>query len=213
MRSYSLLVLPVTAAAIFACSDAETPTTTTTDAGSVTPEVDAGMMTMDASGSLNGSHVPTPSMMAAKLTAAGLDIKNLQPMDATIAATKNDPAKMKALMEAISSSLAVKCNFCHTASDGDGGIDFTAPSPKKKIATKMWDEFVVKLKFANNDPLFCDSCHAGTANLLDRDPGTISTFMGSSYVGQFARKDGMTHRCATCHGEPFSPEFIAGWAK
>jgi hypothetical protein len=205
------LVLPISAAIVFACSD--TPTATPKPDAGKTPEVDAAMDAPVVE--KNGSHVPGASLLGTKLTAAGFDIKNLNPMADTITEAKTDLTgmRMKGLMDAISEGLGVRCNFCHTTVGADGGIDYKATSEKKNIATKMWDEFVVKLDFKNGDPLFCDSCHSGSAKMLDRAPATISAFMGESYVGLFKRTDGQTHACSTCHGSPFNPEFLPIWAQ
>jgi hypothetical protein len=208
---YLALVLPLSAAAVFACSDTPTAAGPKDDAGK--PSVDAGL---DAPVEMkNGSTVPSASLLGTKLTAAGFDIKNLKPIAATITEAKTDATgvRMKTLMEAISSGLGVKCNFCHTIVGADGGVDFMAASEKKNIASKMWDEFVVKLQFQNGDPLFCDSCHSGTPKFLDRDPGTIAGFMGDNYVGKFKLAAGGMHACSTCHGTPFAAEFLPGWAQ
>jgi hypothetical protein len=210
--SVLMLVLPLSAAVVFACSD-DPPSSSPTKADAGPGGQDAA--SVDAQVEQNGTTVPVASQLSAKLTAAGFDVNNLKSMAETITEAKTDTTgmRMKGLMEAFSTSLGVKCNFCHTIVGADGGLDFAAASEKKNIASKMWDEFVVKLRFQNNDPLFCDSCHSGTAKMLDRDPGTIAGFMGTNYVGKFKLAKGGMHACSTCHGTPFVAEFIPLWAQ
>ena len=45
---------------------------------------------------------------------------------------------------------------------------FAADTPQKRVAQKMWDEFVRKLSLPDGQPLYCDSCHQGKLTFLDR---------------------------------------------
>ena len=95
-------------------------------------------------------------------------------------------------------SLGVKCTACH---------DFDKPgrTPRMNVAAHMWDGFVTKL--STDGGLFCDSCHHGSLQVLDRsDPHALARWMKQSFV------DGLgASGCPQCHGEPFRGRFLADW--
>lgn len=144
-----------------------------------------------------------PSQMAADLKALGLDPKALPPLN------KIPPDKIRPLMMTFKKALGAECTACHDAGN------FKAATPKKKIAAKMWDEFVRKLAMEKaDDVLYCDSCHQGSMEFLDRhDKKALSAWMDANFVSKAKRVDKKDHSCETCHGDPFEPKFIAGWAK
>jgi hypothetical protein len=80
---------------------------------------------------------PVASAMGTDLQALGLDPKNLPPLE------KLDPKALRGVMKLLARSLGGKCADCH--SEGD----FAAQTRRKKIATKMWDEFAAKLTTAD----------------------------------------------------------------
>jgi hypothetical protein len=89
-----------------------------------------------------------------------------------------------------------------------------APTPRKKIAEKMWNEFVVKLAMQDGSPVFCDTCHQGRFLQLDRhDKKAVSGWMDDNFVGKMKRRDGKEHECATCHGDPPEYKFLDAWRK
>ncbi len=94
---------------------------------------------------------PVPSAFVPDLQALGLDPAHMPPIE------KLDPKALRGVMKLMAKSLGIKCADCHKEGD------FAAPTRRKKIAAKMWDELVVKLAFAAPDgaPFFCDSCHQG----------------------------------------------------
>lgn len=143
------------------------------------------------------------SSMAADLKALGLDPKALPPLN------KIPPDKMRPLMMTFKKALGVECTGCHDAAN------FKAPTPHKKIAAKMWDQFTRALAMENaNDVLYCDSCHQGSMEFLDRhDKKAISAWMDANFVSKLKRADKKDHSCETCHGDPFEPKFLASWAK
>ena len=137
---------------------------------------------------------PVPSAMVADLLALGLDAANLPPIE------KLEPTALRRVMKLLARSLGARCGDCHAPQRGGDGSDFAAPTRRKKIAAKMWDELVVKLQMADGSALFCDSCHQGRIAQLDRaDEKALRTWMGASFVGGLKRKDGMSHDCETCH--------------
>jgi hypothetical protein len=151
---------------------------------------------------------PRPTNFTTDLRALGLDETNLPRIEDL------EPRTLRGVMKLMAQSLGFKCRDCHQEGD------FSAPTRRKKIAAKMWDEFVVRLVFAapqggaggpmaldagadaslNAGAVFCDSCHEGRSALLDRsDANALAGWMSRNFVAPFARKDGMVHNCETCH--------------
>lgn len=143
---------------------------------------------------------------ATALSALGLDENNLPTMD------KLTPVQLRRVMGLFTKSLGVDCKFCHK------GGDFAAPTEHKKLAERMWNEWVhgVKLKTAAagagaETPMFCDSCHQGKAAFLDKsNHDQLATWMKSEFVGRLHMQRGET-TCETCHGKPFEPDFLEKW--
>jgi len=134
---------------------------------------------------------PVSSVLAGELRAIGLDAANLPPLE------KLEPTALRRVMKLFARSLGAKCGDCHA---GQGTGDFAAPTRRKKIAAKMWDEFVVKLQMTDASPLFCDSCHQGRIVQLDRtDKKALGRWMDANFVDKLKRKDGADHDCETCH--------------
>jgi hypothetical protein len=144
---------------------------------------------------------PIPTAMGQDLAAIGIDVKNLPPME------KLDPKALRAVMKLLARSLGGKCADCH--SEGD----FAAPTPRKKIATRMWNEFAAKLTMNDGGPVFCDSCHQGRIIQLDRtDKKALAKWMDASFVDGFKRKDGKGVECETCHVD-MEMKFLSIWAR
>ncbi|MBS2014962.1 MAG: hypothetical protein JST00_18875 [Deltaproteobacteria bacterium] len=144
-----------------------------------------------------------PSAMAADLKALGLDPKALPPL------SKVPPDKMRPLMMTFKKALGVECTGCHDAGN------FKAPTPKKKIAAKMWDQFTRSLAMEDaGSVLYCDSCHQGSMEFLDtHDKKALSAWMDANFVSKLKRVDKKDHSCETCHGDPFEPKFVHAWGK
>jgi hypothetical protein len=142
-----------------------------------------------------------PSTMLADLTALGLAPKNLGPIE------KLEPKKLREVMKLLAKATGGKCADCHTEGD------FAAPTRRKKIAAKMWDEFVVKLTMSDGSPVFCDSCHQGRFIQLDRrdKKGALKDFMQTNFVDKMKRKDNKDHGCETCHGDDWNMTFLKQW--
>lgn len=142
---------------------------------------------------------PRASAMAADLESLRLDVNALPPIE------KLEPTALRGVMKLLARSLGVKCAHCHQ--DGD----FAAPTPQKRVAAKMWDEFVVKLAMADSSPLFCDSCHQGRVKQLDRgDKKRLARWMDDNFVHGLNRKDAVDHACETCHVD-MDMTFLTQW--
>jgi hypothetical protein len=144
---------------------------------------------------------PVASAMQAELRALALDPSNLPPIE------KLDAKALRGVMKLIAKSLGAKCGDCHAEGD------FAQPTPRKRVAAKMWDEFVVKLAFAaDGSPIFCDSCHQGRKKELDRtDKKALAKWMDANFVDRLKRKDDKEHDCETCHVD-MEMHFLSRWA-
>jgi hypothetical protein len=142
----------------------------------------------------------TASTMVADLQSVGLDLKALPPLN------KLTSAQNKKVMSTFSKALGWTCKDCH------GTGNFEVSTPNKKVTNHMWNEYVRGATHASG-ALYCDSCHQGKAEFLDKsDKKALSAWMDQEYTKKLKR-DGKDVSCATCHGEPFNPEIIAGWKK
>lgn len=146
-----------------------------------------------------GKNVPIQaSAMLDRLTALGLDAKNLP------AFAKLTPEQKKKVMPLFKQSLGYsECTGCHVEGD------FKKSTKKMKIAHAMWDHFVVDLRRDGGEPLFCDSCHVGKEEPIDKsDKDALKKFMATEYVDKLDRKDGKPHDCKTCHGDKVELDII-----
>ncbi len=147
-------------------------------------------------------HPITTSAMAEDLKKLGIDPLKPPPLN------KLSPDTIRKLMPTFARSLGVKCAACHDTND------FKASTPKKKVAAKMWSEFVVGMQMDDGSPLYCDSCHGGKMEFLDsHDKKALSAAMDANYVKKLKRTDKKEHSCEQCHGDPFEPKFLEAWAK
>lgn len=138
--------------------------------------------------------------MAGALAAAGLDVRNLPPIEQLTA-----PQKQK-VMRTFTESLGVPCLGCHAEEA------FDSDTRRKRVAKRMYNEMVRALTLRDGEPVYCDSCHDGTMYMLDRqDTAKLTKHMSETLVGQFARVDGRVHDCSTCHGEPPDYHMLTTW--
>jgi hypothetical protein len=131
----------------------------------------------------------------------GIDPKALPPLN------KLEPEKLRSVMKTFTRALGVQCNHCHDTKD------FRAPTPNKKIATHMWNDFTRTLAMNNGGPnggtLYCDSCHGGHSQFLDRkDLVGLGQWMQENYVDKLKRADKKDHACESCHGDPFEGKIL-----
>jgi hypothetical protein len=144
---------------------------------------------------------PSRTAFVGELQALGLDPSSLPAIE------KLEPKALRGAMKLFAKSLGIKCADCHQEGD------FAAPTRRKKIAARMWNEFAAKLSLADGSPLFCDSCHRGRTRLLDRrDKQSLSHWMDANFVAGLARKNGATHDCETCHVD-MDMTFLAAWGR
>jgi hypothetical protein len=140
-----------------------------------------------------------PSKMLADIKAIGVDLAN--PGDLS----KMDMSKKKKVMPFFVKALGMSgCEGCHVAGD------FKAPTHNKAMAASMWSHFVKDLRAQGGGAMFCDSCHQGKQQLLDRsDKKALSKFMIANYQDKLQRADKKDHDCKTCHSEPFVNQIFA----
>ena len=180
-------------------------TAPTASASATTAPTTSATAPATASASAKPAPVPMPvvrtSQMAADLQGVGLDPKKLPTLN------KMEPAKLRKVMNTFTKALGVQCTHCHTD-------DFKAATPNKKIATRMWNEWVVGLQNEDGTLLYCDSCHQGKAKFLDHsDKKALGGWMKTELVQKLKRTDKKDHSCATCHGEDFDGDFLDKWKK
>jgi hypothetical protein len=172
-----------------------TPPTSTGDGGATTapPTTPAGAKTK----------VIAPTEMGAALKELGLDVKSLPPLN------KIPPDKIRKVMGTFTKALGTQCTGCH---DGD---DFKKATPNKKVAARMWNEFVRGYSMEGGGAVYCDSCHAGKMTFLVRDPGLkeLSKWMDENFVSKMKATNGKPHSCETCHGDPMEGKFLHTWKK
>ena len=142
------------------------------------------------------------STMGDDLTKIGLDPKNLPALSAIA------PDKLRQVMKTFNKALGVQCTACHAAND------FRASTPNKRVAARMWSDYVRGLAMDDGSLLYCDSCHGGSSEFLDtHDEKALGAWMKANYVSKLKRVDAKPHGCPTCHGTPFDGEFLRTWAK
>jgi len=147
-------------------------------------------------------NAPAPSVMLSDLQTLGLDPESLSPIE------KIEPRALRRVMKVLAKSLGAKCTDCHIEGD------FATMTRRKRIAAKMWDEFVVNFTMADGSAVFCDSCHKGRLLQLDRsDKKLLESEMDANFVHGLKRRDGADIACETCHavkGMPFLEKWGAG---
>ncbi len=120
------------------------------------------------------------------------------------------------MMSSFRASLGVECKGCHLTkveSDGAERLEPKKSTPRKRVAERMYTEFVQKLRFKDGAPLYCDSCHQGKAKFLDRsNESGLRDWMHDNFATKLVKKDGSELVCATCHGTPMNKHFLEGWA-
>ena len=172
-----------------------TPTPTATPTSTATP---TPTPTSTPTPEVIEMKAPMPSALVAELQALGLDPKNLPPIE------KLEPKTLRGVMKLLAKSLGAKCGDCHTEGD------FAAQTRRKKVAAKMWDEFVAKLSL-QGQPLFCDSCHQGRIKQLDRsDKKALGKWMDANFAQNLVRKDGKDEACESCHVD-WDMTFLTKW--
>jgi hypothetical protein len=141
------------------------------------------------------------SAMDADLRAADLDPSNLPAFEALT------PRQVRRVMSTFTRSLGYACTDCHEQQD------YRAPTRAKRIAARMWNEMVRPNAFEGNGAVYCDSCHQGQGQFLDRsDKKAVAAYMTDNYTEKLKRvPEKKDVECETCHGDPFDAAFLAKW--
>jgi hypothetical protein len=140
----------------------------------------------------------TASAMAADLKESGLDPMALPPLN------KLEPDQLRKVMKTFTKALGVQCSGCHDTKN------FRAPTAQKAIATHMWNDFTRALTMEGGGALYCDSCHGGRTEVLDRrDIPALGEWMKANYEAKLKRVDKKEHGCETCHGDPIEGKIFA----
>jgi hypothetical protein len=93
-------------------------------------------------------------------------------------------------------------------------VDYSAETPEKNVATLMWKNWVAQATFNDGSPLYCDSCHQGKKEFLDRTNDTaLGAWMRANFAAKLVQADDKPFQCKTCHGTPFKGDFLADWEK
>lgn len=155
------------------------------------PDIDAGPDIDAASNEPEPALPPGPSTtaFADKLTAIGLDVNDLPSLhDLPMA------QKLK-VMRTFNESMGISCNACHDTSD------YAKPTEQKEIAAAGWEGISRKLTMGDGSAIYCDSCHYGKFDFLDRSEGHegIARWMQKNFVEQLKTKSGEEMQCTTCH--------------
>jgi hypothetical protein len=188
LTGFTPLASALLCAIVVGCASSAEPTAGATDNLETARAADAGVSAAPSG--------PVASTMADDLTALGLDPKALPPLHSL------DGDTMKEVMQTFTRSLGVRCNACHDTTD------FAKPSPQKKIAERMWDDFARGLALKDGSgALYCDSCHQGKATFLDRHT-PLRTWMSANFVDKLKRNDSSENNCSTCHGSPFKGDIF-----
>lgn len=145
-----------------------------------------------------------PSKMLGALTDAGVDLK------AGVRLADLPMPQKKKVMRLFNDALGYEgCAGCH-AEGPDGKLDMHIETRHMKIAERMYDDIVLKLRDSEGGLLFCDSCHNGSEHILNKgDKTALKALMKQDYVAKLQRADGQKHECATCHSEPFQGDIFA----
>jgi hypothetical protein len=139
-----------------------------------------------------GNNTPLrASQMLGDLKAAGVNLAAYPDLD------KMPVDLKKKVMPFFKKALGYEsCTGCHVEGD------FKQETRNMKVARGMWKHFVSELRDEKGGPIFCDSCHAGKAHVLDRaDRTVLKKFMETDYEGKLTRADKKDQECGSCHGD------------
>lgn len=220
---FAAVVLCASAAAACYSGTGSSSTTSSNGDPGLTP---AGNVETESGDDVGANPTLAPSKMLANLKKAG--VRTDLPLGRAISAAmaednKNDEhVRVQALMHSFRDSLGVECTYCHaTKSSGNGNqaadkpqVDFDVKTEKMAIAERMWNEWVQNFKLADDgSQVFCDTCHQGKAEFLDRSDETqLRAFMKTQFADKLVGADGSPVHCSTCHGQPFNDSFLDDWS-
>jgi hypothetical protein len=69
--------------------------------------------------------------------------------------------------------------------------------------------------FESGAPLYCDPCHQGQGQFLDRsDKKAVGAWMSDNFTEKLklaSKPAAPDVECETCHGDPFEPAILRRW--
>ena len=138
------------------------------------------------------------TQMEAELKKIGIDLKKIPELG------KMPLAQKKKVMPLLQKSLGMdSCQGCHVEGD------FKKETRNMKVAREMWRHFVVPLRTEQGGTLFCDSCHSGDKQILNRsDRKAVEKFMEDEYEHKITLASKAETECSTCHGDYMEVEII-----
>jgi hypothetical protein len=133
-----------------------------------------------------------PSKLAEEVKKAGIDIAKSPSLEKMASGDK------KKLMPFFVKALGMKdCSGCHASLS-----DYKTVTRNMQLTRGMWTHFVAQARDASGGTMFCDSCHVGSAKILNRsDKDAVKKFMQAEYVGKLKRADKKDMECMSCHGD------------
>ncbi len=139
-----------------------------------------------------------PSKMLEDVKKIGIDLRKVGDLE------KIELSQKKQLMQLFQRSMGyTSCTGCHAEDD------FKKDTRNLQITRQMWRHYVVALRDEKGGALFCDSCHAGSAKVLDRgDKKALTRFMTEYYEAKLTRADRKDHTCTGCHGDDMQMKII-----
>lgn len=147
-----------------------------------------------------------PSTLLADLTKAKVDVRG------DLSAQVAEKSKRDAIMKSFTKALGVGCDGCHKKTGTK--VDYSAETPEKNVTALMWKNWVGQGSFKDGSPLYCDSCHQGTKEFLDRTNDTqLGAWMRANFAAKLLQADDKPFECKTCHGSPFKGDFLTDWEK
>lgn len=226
MKLVTSFIAVLTASAALACYASPAPSTSSgKDDGTPAPAGTVATESGEADIGDNPTLVPSQALAALKKAGVRIDLPLNRAVSAALAADtrENEHTRVLAIMHAFKDALGVECTFCHaTKAPGGGGnqandkpqIDFDVKTEKMAIAEHMWNDWVQNFKLADDgSQIFCDTCHQGKAEFLDRsDESRLKAFMKTQFASKLVNADGSAVHCSSCHGQPFDGEFLDKWA-
>lgn len=133
----------------------------------------------------------TATQMEADLKKIGLNLSKLPDLE------KLPLAQKKKVMPLLQKSLGMEnCQGCHVEGD------FKKETRNIKISREMWRHFVAPLRDEKGGAVFCDTCHSGAKQVLNRsDKKAMEAFMEDQYEHKLTRADKKDMECSTCHSD------------
>lgn len=162
------------------------------------PAASAAPAAGPAAGASSGNVPIGPSKYIDDVKKLGIDFKKATELE------KISLPEKKKLMPFFQKSLGYdSCAGCHVEGD------YKQVTRNMKITRGMWKAFTAALRDEKDNPVFCDSCHQGKAEVLNHaDKKAVEKFMETDYQNKLTRADKKDHTCSSCHGEEMETKII-----